>query len=153
MTRYFIFVIIIITLENYPLITISLILIINIVYISYITYKRPAKLRKLIMTIFVNEFFVSITILASFTLAIFDKRGKFENLNTRNKLGWIIIGSNMSISFFMAIMSVYDNIILIVWLVRLVMKKWKYYKEKTKKIVPWEANAKVNPTYELNFSD
>lgn len=77
------------------------------------------------MTILVNESFVLFTILASFTLAIYDKRGKFENLTARNRLGWVIIGSNMAISFFMALMSIYDNIKLIIWLLKLVYKKMK----------------------------
>ncbi len=98
--------------------------------------RYPAKLRKLILTILVNEFFVLITILASFTLAIYDKRGQFENLTARNRLGWIIIGSNMAISFFMAIMSVYDNIRLIIWLVKLIYNKFKNSKKNSKKVKP-----------------
>lgn len=110
MTRYFLFIVLIIILENYPLLAISLVLIINFTYIAYLIYKKPFKIRKLLFTILVNEFFVLLTFLAAFTLAIHDKIGNFENLNTRNKLGWVIVVANMSISFFMAIMSVYDNI-------------------------------------------
>lgn len=136
MTRYFFFVAIIITLDSYPLLTISLVLIVNISYVSYIIYTRPAKLRKFTFTILVNEFFVLMTILASFTLAIYDKRGKFENLTARNRLGLMIIGANMAISFFMAIISVYDNIRLIIWLVKLIYHKFKNSKNNSKKVKP-----------------
>lgn len=80
-------------------------------------------MRKLVFTIIVNEFFVMITFLAAFTLAIYDKRDKYDNLIERNRLGWIIIGSNMAISIFIAVMSTIDNIILITYLLNLAFKK------------------------------
>lgn len=80
-------------------------------------------MRKLIFTIIVNEFFVMITFLSAFTLAIYDKREKFNNLIDRNRLGWIIIGSNFAISAFMAIMSLIDNFLLIIYFLNLAINK------------------------------
>lgn len=85
-------------------------MILSTVYIVYIIYKRPAKLLKLILNILVFEFFVLTVNLVTFTLAIYDKWGIFTNFEARNRLGWIIIGSNIGLGFFMTIMRIYDSI-------------------------------------------
>lgn len=107
-------------------------MIINILYITYIAVYRPAKPRKLIFTILVNESFVFVTIMSTFTIGIYDKRHIFNNLSLRNRLGWIIIFSNIGFSMFVSLMTFIDYILLIIFIVKSLIKK---YKDK-KKIKP-----------------
>lgn len=46
---------------------------INLAYLAFLIIKKPIKVKKILITVIINEFLVLIVILCSLTLAILDK--------------------------------------------------------------------------------
>jgi len=77
---------------------------------------------------------VFVTLLSTLILAICDATKNFNNSALRNRLGWVIIGSNLGLALFLTIMVVYDLFHMIFRAFLLVIKYFKSIKNKKSRI-------------------
>jgi len=47
-------------------------------------------------------------LLSALILAIYDMKKDFTNKETRNRLGWVIVGSNLALTLFITILSIFN---------------------------------------------
>jgi len=121
---------IVIFVNNYPLVQVSLFLFFEITYVLYTIIIRPYSKKKIFVTILINETFVFVIFLSTFILAIYDAKKNFNNITFRKVLGYIIIGSNLGLTLFLVIMVVYDLFLMIF---KAVVEIIKYFKSKKNK--------------------
>jgi len=81
--------------------------------------------KKVFVTIIINETFVFVILSSTFILAIYDATKNFNNSTHRNRLGWVIIASNLGLALFLTIMVVYDLFHMIFQAFLLVIKYFK----------------------------
>ena len=112
LTRYFVLAFFAVIFYGYPLIQITLMIITNLLFLLFTIFSNPFQKKYVYIVTIINELLINICYIVCLVLAILDISEDQDNLKDKMIFGWLIVGSNIFLLYFVFLLNIFRIIII-----------------------------------------